>query len=170
MSQSIKSKFYGLSGYALSLLIVFLLVVSPARAESVCQVVDGDTIKLCKGQSVHLHGIDAPELHQPLGHESREHLTGLVKGKDVRLHYRGRFFMYKVCQVWVDGKDVSDEMVTQGWAFDYPEASKDAYAKAQAHAQAHHLGVWKIPNGGERPWDWRYEQRVHSAHRSHKKY
>ncbi len=51
----------------------------PAHAEQVCSVHDGDTIKLCTGQSVRFHGIDAPELHQPMGYEFRDFLMSYLK-------------------------------------------------------------------------------------------
>lgn len=156
-----------LSRYAVSiplvilLCLVFTLTPGLSQAEQVCSVHDGDTIKLCSGQSVRFHGIDAPELHQPMGYESRDFLMSYLQGKNVDLNCKGKSFKRQICRIWVNGRDVEEEMVHQGWAFDYPQYSKGQYAQAQAFAQEHHLGVWQMPDGGQRPWDWRYERRAH---------
>jgi endonuclease YncB( thermonuclease family) len=134
-----------------------------SQAEQICSVHDGDTIKLCTGQSVRFHGIDAPELHQPMGYESRDFLMSYLKGKNVDFNCKGKSFKRQICRVWANGRDVEEEMVSQGWAFDYPKYSKGQYAQAQTSAQTHQLGVWQLPDGGQRPWDWRYERRNHNA-------
>ena len=48
-------------------------------------VIDGDTFKLETGVKVRLIGIDAPELSQPGGEESREYLAQLILNKGVTL-------------------------------------------------------------------------------------
>ena len=49
----------------------------------------GDTIKVLDStdtqHKVRLTGIDAPERGQPFGTVSRDHLAGIVAGKDVRV-------------------------------------------------------------------------------------
>ncbi|MBU7047459.1 MAG: hypothetical protein HXS54_13580, partial [Theionarchaea archaeon] len=44
-------------------------------------IIDGDTFRLETGEKVRLIGIDAPELSQPGGEESREYLTQLILNK-----------------------------------------------------------------------------------------
>lgn len=90
---------------------------------------------------------------------------GLLKDKDVQLSCKGKSFKRQVCRVWANGKDVEEEMVSNGWAFDFPKYSKGEYVQDQLFAQSHHLGVWQMPDGGQRPWDWRYERRNSSKHR-----
>jgi endonuclease YncB( thermonuclease family) len=48
-------------------------------------IIDGDTFRLENGETVRLIGIDAPELSQPGGKESREYLTQLILNKGVTL-------------------------------------------------------------------------------------
>ena len=85
---------------------MFVSAVNIALAETVKRVVDGDTIELAGGKTVHLIGIDAPENTAnerakifaknsgkdikaiiALGKESERFLRGLLEGKVVRLEF-----------------------------------------------------------------------------------
>ena len=48
-------------------------------------VIDGDTFRLSNGETVRLIGIDAPELSQPGGEESRQYLARLILNKGITL-------------------------------------------------------------------------------------
>jgi micrococcal nuclease len=140
------------------LLGLALLVASPSLAEVVCSVRDGDTFKLCNGASVRIAGIDAPELKQPMGLESRDFLRRVILGQDVQLVCKGKSYNRQVCSVSKNGLDVQKEMVGRGWAYDSPKYSKGLYQGAEAFARKNNRGVWVIPGGGERPWDWRHNR------------
>ena len=93
-----------------SLLIVSLLLVGTAHAETllgrVVGVADGDTITVLDADrqqhKIRLQAIDAPEKAQPFGQRSKENLSRLVFGKDVRVEWDKRD-RYKriVGKVWV---------------------------------------------------------------------
>jgi endonuclease YncB( thermonuclease family) len=55
-------------------------------------------------------------------------------------------------------------MVVAGMAYGYDQYKKDcpdwpAIESTQAQAQEAKLGVWRLPNGGQRPWDYRKSNR-----------
>ena len=76
-----------------SLLVLSVLLVSIAHADTltgrVVGVADGDTITVLDADrqqhKIRLGGIDAPEKAQPFGQRSKENLSRMVFGKDVRV-------------------------------------------------------------------------------------
>jgi endonuclease YncB( thermonuclease family) len=139
--------------------IMAACIMLPARAEQVCSVHDGDTFKLCNGQSIRIWGIDAPELSQPIGKQSRDYLKRLVNGREVDLECTGKSFNRLVClaAVRVDNGSLSiqREMVGLGLAYDSPQYSKGRFSESENFAKSLSRGVWALPSGGIRPWDWR---------------
>ncbi len=144
--------------------VLFLLLISfvavSARAEQVCSVHDGDTFRTCNGESIRVWGVDAPELKQPMGKDSRDYLSRLVSGREVDLNCVGKSYQRRVCRVsvWVRpgaSLSVQREMVGHGLAYDSPKYSKGEFAEAEAFARSLNRGVWTLPGGGVRPWDWR---------------
>lgn len=144
----------------LLLIPMAVLLTGIAYAERVWYVHDGDTLRLVNRQTIRVARIDAPELKQPLGPESRDALMALVEGKDIQLECNGKTFRRLVCEIYADGVDVQRVMVRQGWAFDYPKYSKGAFAEEEAAARSEGIGVWVQPNGGERPWDYRRNKKT----------
>lgn len=140
-------------------LLVLCLLISPAWAERVCSVYDGDTLTTCNGVKVRLWGVDAPEKKQALGLEAREHLRKITAGREVVLDCHGKSFKRSVCRVEVmlpnGSLDVGREMVGWGYAYDSKRYSKGYYSGAEAFAAKMNRGVWQVPDGGVRPWEWR---------------
>ncbi|MGI3163988.1 thermonuclease family protein [Pseudooceanicola sp. 200-1SW] len=91
-------------------------------------VVDGDTIVIQKTQ-VRLFGVDAPEMNHPYGKKAKWALVHLCKGQAVRAEVtdtddHGR----TVAKCYLpDGRDLSEEMVKQGLAIDWPKFSGGKY-------------------------------------------
>ncbi len=119
---------------------------------TVTTVVDGDTVYLHNGERLRYMGINSPEKGQPYYDEARIYNEKMVKGKLVKLEYDGyRFDKYDriLAYVFVDGKNVSLEMVKNGLAvFNNYEARKpliyqDQLIKAQDEAKSKKLGIWK---------------------------
>ena len=82
--------------------------------EKVCSVHDGDTFTTCAGNKIRLFGIDAPELRQRFGKESRNELASLVLERNVELDCGGKSYDRLTCQVTLDGKNINAEMVRSG--------------------------------------------------------
>ena len=132
---------------------------------------DGDTLRLrsSKGEilKVRFACIDAPELKQPLGEESRNHLRSIIKKGNNKVKLQpittdryGR----TVAQLWNGNGLIQSQMAIAGMAYGYEQYKKDcpnweAIESTQAQAQEAKLGVWKLPNGGQRPWDYRKSNR-----------
>lgn len=156
-------------------LVLGLLLATSSYAELVCSVHDGDSIRVAKTsckpakstKPIRLWGIDAPELGQPLAKESRNYLKAITQGKQVQIvECVGKSYQRKVCRVQLptsrgprQGDDVGVLMVRAGFAYDYPQFSKMAYHRPQAEAQNARAGVWGLPNGGIRPWQYRKMKR-----------
>lgn len=132
---------------------------------------DGDTLRVRSADGavlkIRFACIDAPELKQPLGEESRNHLRSLIsRGNDkVRLQpitvdRYGR----TVAQLWNNNGLLQSQMTIAGMAYGYEQYKKDcpnwsSIKSTQIQAQQSQIGVWKLPNGGEKPWDYRKSKR-----------
>jgi endonuclease YncB( thermonuclease family) len=115
--------------------IVLLLVISSASQASeltgkVVGIADGDTFTLLTADKqqvkIRLAEIDAPESGQPYGNKSKQALSGLVFGKDVRVVVQttdryGR----TVGRPYVGDLDVCAEMVRMGAAWAYRDYLRD---------------------------------------------
>jgi endonuclease YncB( thermonuclease family) len=151
-----------LAGFSLAALGPLGQVV---MAATVLSTGDGDTISVLeRGQKlkVRLACIDAPETAQsPYGMASRNQLKALLPlGSTVSLRVQavdryGRF----VAEVVGKG-NVNLAMVESGQAFVYRQylgrCDRQAYLAAEHQAQAQRLGVWAVPGGITRPWDFRH--------------
>jgi endonuclease YncB( thermonuclease family) len=134
-------------------------------------IYDGDTLRLRspKGEvlKVRFACIDAPELKQPLGEESRNYLRSLVSrgGNKVKLQpITTDRYGRTVAQLWNGNGLIQSQMAIAGMAYGYDQYKKDcpnweAIKSTQAQAQEAKLGVWRLPNGGQRPWDYRKSNR-----------
>lgn len=116
---------------------------------------------------VRLACIDAPELKQPPGEKSRDYFSWLlnrggnkVKVQAITVDRYGR----TVAQLWNNYGLIQSQMAIAGMAYGYDQYKKDcpdwpAIQSTQAQAQEAKLGVWRLPNGGQRPWDYRKSNR-----------
>ncbi|MDD9922255.1 MAG: thermonuclease family protein [Boseongicola sp.] len=96
--------------------------------EGAAYIVDGDTLRI-KNIQVRLFGIDAPELNHPYGRKAMWALRGLCKGKIVRAEItdEDKYGRTVACCFLPDGRDLSAEMVSRGWAIDWPKYSGGKY-------------------------------------------
>ena len=129
----------------------------PARVVSVH---DGDTLTVLVDRrqvKVRLTDIDAPELGQPFGKNSKQSLSDLCFGKLATLDVRGRDrYKRTIAQVTCEGRDANAEQVRRGYAWTYTRyapAASPLYAM-QNEARAAHRGLWADPKSMP-PWEWR---------------
>jgi endonuclease YncB( thermonuclease family) len=127
---------------------------------------DGDTMRVRSAQGqvlkIRFACIDAPELKQQLGIESRDKLRSLINKANNRVKIQivdtdryGR----SVAEVWTKEGLVQSSMVSNGMAFAYDAYSKNcphwsAVKSSEQTAIEYKLGVWSSPNF-IKPWDWR---------------
>jgi endonuclease YncB( thermonuclease family) len=148
--------------WALGLLV---LLSGPVTAATVLSVGDGDTIRVVEGSqrlTIRMGCIDAPETAQhPYGAASRQILQKLLPvGSPVTIRPQTRDrYGRTVAEVFRDGSSVNLAMVRGGHAFAYRRylaaCDGSAYLAAEAAAQRERLGVWAVPAGITRPWDYR---------------
>jgi len=139
---------------------------SPAMRASqwvgwVTKVVDGDTLHVQPAQGgasqkLRIKGIDAPEVCQAWGLQSREALARLVWGQPVTVKLNdvddhGRW----LAQVFVNGEDVGARLVAQGHAWSYQfRRDPGPYVFQQQQAAINRLGLFAQPQA-MRPREFR---------------
>ena len=123
-----------------------------ARTERVTEVIDGDTFKTGRGNTVRLSGINAPEIHDPGGDIAKHMLAHMVMGENVRLERDitdqddyGRLLRY----VFVGDVFVNAEMVRMGYAelrFYSPDTHYlDDMRELEKIAIRNRQGLWAFP-------------------------
>jgi len=154
--------------------IIFLVVAVGLSAEwaysdipgtytgRVVGITDGDTLTLLTADKeqikIRVAEIDAPERRQPYGTRARQKLSELVFDKDVvvKVQVVDRYGR-TVGRIYVDGIDVSAEMVHSGVAWVYRKYAKDDNLfELEEEAREAQRGLWSLPEA-ERipPWEWR---------------
>jgi len=138
--------------------LLFVAAQAWAFTGNVVNVHDGDTITVGETR-VRLHGIDAPELNQPGGRQSRDFLASLVDGKQVEVSVQDTDgYGRKVGLVRVRGVgDVNAAMVEAGHAWVYRKYCDGCYGMRLAEGLARYrkLGLWAGPGKPVPPWTWR---------------
>jgi endonuclease YncB( thermonuclease family) len=165
----------------LSLCLACGVVASIARAEArfsdgteldgvVLEITDGDTLVLGSADGarirVRLAEIDAPEMSQPYGVESKRALEEFAKDERVRVvvvdtDRYGR----TVGEIYLDGVYLNAEMVRQGHAWAYTRYAKSTtIIERENEARKASRGLWALPESErDAPWIWRSERRKGAA-------
>ena len=146
-----------------------ILLCSHAHAETISGkpvITDGDTIKIGTTK-IRIEGMDAPERDQlcadenfqnyPCGVKSAEWLRDIIGDKSVdctisKLDVYGRSLA--ICTV--DGLDIGQEMVRDGWALAFVRYSK-RYVEDEAAARTVNAGMWM--GTFVEPWNYRRSKR-----------
>lgn len=160
----------GLSGRAWLLCVVCLCAAPLARAwlGVVTHVSDGDTVwvqPLPSGevQKVRLQGIDAPEICQVWGPQSRAALQAALQGQVVEVQGHAHdSYGRLLAQLSRQGHDVGAWMVGQGYAWSYSyKHHAGPYQALQWQAQTQHLGLFSDGQALQPRW---FRKRFGSCH------
>ena len=105
---------------------------------------------------IRINGIDAPERGQYYGDVATLHLQWLIGGKVVGLKLKQKDIYGRwIATVYLDGKDIADEMLSRGLAWHYKEHdSNPHYAQLEAEARWNGFGLW-CDDRPVAPWIWR---------------
>ena len=152
---------------SLMALAIGLAAAAPAQVTGPARVVDGDTFSV-GAERVRLWGVDAPEGRQvcqnaqgqgyACGDVARDQLVGLIGGREVRCEVRDRDpYGRAVSRCLAGSTDLGEAMVRTGWAVDYVQFSRGAYASAEVEARRARRGLWA--GRFETPSTWRAEAR-----------
>ena len=124
-------------------------------------VTDGDTVRGKYADEmikIRLAEIDAPELKQNFGVESKDCLKQLIKQSDGKVFFKFREkdrFKRHVGWIYSENLDINLEMVKKGCAWVYDRyVERKVLFKHQNFAKKNKLGLWKNANSIA-PWDWR---------------
>ena len=125
----------------------------------VTRVTDGDTVWVqpLQGGDVHkvrLLGIDAPEICQTWGIQSRDALHAVLQGQTVEVlgHHRDTYGRL-LAQLSRQGHDVGAWMVAQGHAWSYSYQNLPGpYDALQLQAQSQHRGLFADPHALAPRW------------------
>jgi endonuclease YncB( thermonuclease family) len=158
---------------SLPLLLVSLLLSDAAHPAVMLSIGDGDTITVREGSQrikVRLACIDAPETSQtPYGMESRRELQDLLPiGSEVTLKTKAvDRYGRSVAEVLKGGNNINQNLVHSGDAFVYWQyisgCDSQTYSRLENDARLKGLGVWSVPGGIQRPWDYRRGRRGGSS-------
>ncbi|MES2035423.1 MAG: thermonuclease family protein [Pseudomonadota bacterium] len=149
------------------MLAIGLAAAAPGQVTGPARVVDGDTFSV-GAERVRLWGVDAPEGRQvcqdakgqgyACGDAARDQLLRLIGGRVLRCEVRDRDpYGRAVSRCQAGSTDLGEAMVRAGWAVDYPQFSRGAYASAQAEARRTRRGLWA--GRFETPSTWRADER-----------
>ena len=136
----------------------------------VTSVHDGDTVRITdtdgRRHKVRLAYIDAPEIGQAHGIESRDRLRRILSDEtvDVQVTDTDRYDR-EVAYLFSDGLDINLSQIENGAAWHYtsiakkhqPKADFAAYAAAEAYARAGRTGIW-AKREPLAPWLFRKQQ------------
>ena len=154
------------AGLMLSLFVAAPMASAwPAR---VLDVTDGDTLTVKNRNTlaitdIRLSGIDAPEVDhgpgrrgQPFGENATNAMASLVDNRMIEVHPNGaKSYERTVARVSVGGRDVGEELVRQGMAWQYPAYDpNNRYGTAQQAARRANRGLWSQAKPIA-PWRWR---------------
>lgn len=146
------------------MLIALLCCIAwSAQAETfsakVIVVMDGDTVMVLRGGQkfkIRMANIDAPEKDQAYGPQARNSLLEMLSMKQVQVDSQavdqyGRI----VGLISVDGRNVNEEQVRRGMAWEYSHYHSDrGYIALQSAAQQARRGLWEQASP-QPPWQWR---------------
>ena len=128
---------------------------------TVSSVHDGDTITVA-GNSIRLDSIDAPELKQAYGIESRDKLANLVNGQSVTVTYAkkdkygrivGTVFKNDCTQVNLRQVETGSAWYYEAYKCEISAGMRNSYDNAQALARSEGRGLWAF--AAISPWVYR---------------
>jgi len=113
-------------------------------------VIDGDTIDI-HSTRIRFNGIDAPESRQTCEADGKKYLCGqkaaialsdFIGAHTVSCKKTGTDrYRRVIAKCFADGTDLSEWMVSQGWAIAYRKYSMD-YVAAEERARDQKVGIW----------------------------
>jgi micrococcal nuclease len=175
------SQFIHMMRMGLSVVWMLALVLTASHTAAtewkegrVAQVHDGDTVTVVVNRNklkVRLWQIDAPELAQPYGDESKQYLRQLLEGQRVRLEITAQDrYGRNVARVWRGDVDVNLQQVQAGMAWVYRDYAHDVhYVQEEQRSQQANEGLWQDPHP-QAPWEWRRENKGNSSNRESREY
>lgn len=123
---------------------------------------DGDTVTVMRrgeGVKVRLNQIDAPELGQAYGRQSKQSLSDLCFGRQAEVREEGQDkYGRTLGRVICGGSDANAEQLRRGYAWFYEQYGRDpALRELEASARSRRAGLWADRNPIP-PWNFRHSK------------
>ena len=153
--------------YYVSLILLVLSVTVEAKLEAdvaqVLRVVDGDSITVKIDETkyrIRLAEIDAPEMDQAWGEESKSALQEKLENEEVALEIIDvDRYSRLVARVFLNARQINREMLEEGHAWVYLEYLRDeTLLDPEAKAKKKKVGLW-ASEAAVAPWLWRKRKR-----------
>jgi len=153
-----------LSGLFLAVQVAPAAMAGPEVRATVLSIGDGDTIRVLQGRqgiTVRLACIDAPEMAQaPDGGNARNYLQSRLRlGSSVTLRPQTVDRFGRTVAEVIGDVNLNLALVEDGMAFAYrpylSQCNAKEYLDAEFRASRSRFGVWRVPGGITRPWDFR---------------
>lgn len=152
MAKSIKKKKFSFKRLALAAGAVAIIAGSATVAkrvitpgEKVVAVIDGDSFKIGRDQTIRLSSLDAPKIEYCFGRESKTALTKKIEGKEVLLkEFKTDRYKRVMALVYIDGESVNEYMIKNGFALHIWDTSTQnkVFDKANDFARENKLGIF----------------------------
>ncbi|MGV3742660.1 MAG: thermonuclease family protein [Burkholderiaceae bacterium] len=142
---------------------LLLSISATAHGAQVIEVRSGDTLSLTeqgKTVTIRLANVDAPELDQPYGAESRRSLEEMCKGKEASYQPQGASLKGELRAAVICGEiDVGRAQLKRGLAWVRPHPDVDAaFTAIQDFVWREKTGLWADANPVP-PWEWAERKR-----------
>ena len=157
------------------ILAFIFIIITSVSGIAISSTLDGKIIKIIDGDTVYfqannddgykklrLVGIDAPEMKQPFGNQSRQCLANLINNKLVQIITFGEDrYKRTLAKIIIEKIDINQTMIKNGCAWFYRRykntLDKDdqvMYDKAEIFAIENKKGLFSNQEA-EAPWIWR---------------
>jgi endonuclease YncB( thermonuclease family) len=132
-----------------TLLILTVNVYAETISTTITNVHDGDSVRFNYNNTNvpgRLVGIDAPELKQSFGIESRDYLRSLILNKKVEINIESHKDLYDryLVTIYLGLENINRLMIENGFAWNYFDGGKYKIYKNIAQKQS--IGLWSEPN------------------------
>lgn len=157
--------FRPLHGLVLTLALLSAVIRADTLEGRVTRIIDGDTLTLSdnaqRPRTIHLFGIDAPELTQDYGNKAKASLSAraINQAASARCHAKDRY-EHDLCVLSIRGQDIGLEQIRAGMAWwnqrhalQQTAQVRSEYQQAEFNAKIRRLGLWNSKNPTP-PWEW----------------
>lgn len=134
-----------------------------SKGYKVLSISDGDTFYMLDSLNakikIRMHGIDAPEKGQDFYQESTQYLYDRIADKMITYDFKGKDqYGRTLLVVYIDGENINQSMVREGYAWQYKYNKEKIYQDLQAEAKAAKRGLWMLPDPID-PWQFRKDKK-----------
>ena len=158
------------------LILAFIFIITSSLSEiafsstvygKIIKIIDGDTVYFQANnddgyKKLRLVGIDAPEMKQPFGNESKQCLANLINNKLVQIISFGKDrYKRTLAKILIEKIDINLAMIKNGCAWFYRKYKNTLdiddqimYDQAEIFAIENKKGLFSNQEA-EAPWDWR---------------